>query len=253
MKLSKICVLDTETQGLNIEKDNVIEIAASLIDVELGLIVKTFSTLIYADGGVSPEAFDINNIPTSAIEADYAKKASLDPLLEILSFSQAICAHNASFDQPFVEKLFKNYNIEFPKLPWIDTLTRIKFAKMKKSMVLTHLATDNGIVVGTAHRALQDVLLLSELLIKAPSLGSQLFNALTPFFFCYADVSFEDRNKAKDLDFRWIKAIGKWVKYMSEDERLVLNEKFRCLKLTAEDMTVLKKQNINLTNFNNFR
>ena len=124
--------LDTETNGLNFEKHEAIEIAIELIDLESGKTIDAYETLI----AISPESFDRSD-PTSlaftGITYDEIKTGKPLPLVrkEILELFKKhhlvrkealfIC-QNPSFDRIFFTKIIPTDLQEGLNFPynWLD-------------------------------------------------------------------------------------------------------------------------------------
>jgi DNA polymerase-3 subunit epsilon len=148
---------DTETTGVKPDKDRIIEIAA--YDPERG---KTFHSLINPQCPIPPDASAIHNItdamvqeaPTFAeVGAQFTTFCSEDVVL--------IAHNNDAFDKPFLEYEFQRHQVLLPDWPYIDSL---KFARKYRPDLprhsLQHLREYHGIPANTAHRALDDVIIL---------------------------------------------------------------------------------------------
>lgn len=98
----KIAVVDTETTGLDPEKDKVVEFAATIIDVGKRKIVETFEA--FCSPGQTPisiEARATHHITDEELEGakDLSEVLADAPLDDVDFF----CAHNAAFDRQFVK------------------------------------------------------------------------------------------------------------------------------------------------------
>jgi DNA polymerase-3 subunit epsilon len=117
-----------------------------------------------------------------------------------------LVAHNASFDRSFLESngldLAKHFDV-----PWICSMSQIDWprASGSKSLLATALAHDVAVTV--AHRALADCQILARLFERCAELGSDLqvmlTRALRPSSRYVAQVSYDNRQQAKDAGFVW--------------------------------------------------
>ena len=123
--------LDFETA--NFSRDSAC--AISVVRVEEGSIVKTFSTLIRPPSmefqfthihGIT--ARDVKNAPTYA--------SLHDEILELMKGVDFIAAHNSSFDKSVMNALCARWRLAAPNLPWECT---VKLARRKWSLFPTKL------------------------------------------------------------------------------------------------------------------
>jgi len=205
MGIHTLLILDTETTGLNPQKDKIIEIGAVLWSVDHLCTVATYSNLIHADDN---PAENINRIPVAALKiwgVDLCD--AFAGLLDLVAGRvDALVAHNATFDRSFFEAhgldLAEHYHV-----PWICTMSQIEWprASSSKSLLATALAHD--VAVTDAHRALADCQILARLFARCAELGSDLqvmlTRALRPSSRYVAQVSYDDRDRAKTAGFTW--------------------------------------------------
>ena len=157
-------VLDLETTGLNITRDQIIEVAA--IRVKEGREVSCYSSLIHCDS--LPETI----IELTGITSDNLKnegKPIAQVLKELLEFigDTRIVSHNASFDWRFLQQACKQNDI-LPRHPHItDTLNlaRQKVEDVEDYKLLT-LSKYFRFAILEPHRALADCRLTHQLYEK---------------------------------------------------------------------------------------
>ena len=196
-----ICVIDTETTGLDPTKDSVIEIAfARYVFTEDGLsLIECGSTLINCDDN---PAQTVNHISPALTKL---RCSSVNHVLDAILASDYVVAHNANFDKPFVERLFNSYSEEIEKQSWICTLEDFEWDE-KESRKLAYLCNDRNLVCTIGkHRAMIDVLMLAELIAHE---GYDRFKnaveyATLPRFEVVANVAYAQKDKAKEKRFRW--------------------------------------------------
>jgi len=162
--MTKEVVLDTETTGLSIEKDRIVEIAC----IELHNHLPTnnlFHAFLNPDGvKVSEDAFEIHGYSNEFLSDKPKFKDIAKNLLEFLK-EKTIIIHNADFDLGFLNKELRNLNLhEINKDQIIDSL---KLARQKypgaTAKNLTALCRKFKIDVSSRekHSALLDCKLLS--------------------------------------------------------------------------------------------
>lgn len=218
----KILIVDTETTGL-INADpapKLLEVAACLYHVESKSELATVQFLLYAD---SNPASEINSIKEEALAAVNPDLPGMDSLSKsVISAAQSlwdsadfVVAHNASFDRHFLDPVF---GIKSPKI-WRCTLREINFPKAKKAKALGYMAVDHGIFPFGAHRALNDVTVLTALLKTVHDLADQLAKEpIEKLRFEARDLPFSLNTEAKDRGFRWDSKSRVWYRTMTLKE-----------------------------------
>lgn len=169
--MNNILILDTETTGLSVIKDQVIEVAAILFNIESKTIIQQASTLIYCQNN---EAISHNNISVGAlmsVNINLSIKCQEFIASMILESDYVVC-HNKAFDKRFVDTMPILRDASVNK-QWICTLRDVKWPVEKgESLKLTNLCDLLGVITSyndgsnRPHRALYDCIILSELLCK---------------------------------------------------------------------------------------
>lgn len=177
-----LCILDTETTGLDPKVEKLTEFGAILIDPN-GSKVMEFDTLINPEVPIPENITQITHITDEMVStAPNFKTASTD-IFNIMVFGKpVIVAHNAQFDIGFLRESFKRIGIELD-LVCSDYLCTRNFAKEfnkqgkfdnKGKNSLEHLALNVfGIPDPGHHRALNDVTVCYELLKKLIELAEK--------------------------------------------------------------------------------
>lgn len=219
--IDNVLIIDTETNGIDIEKNQVIEVGAILYSVRYQTILQQISFLLPA---TSNDMEKVNHIFLCALQ-ETTFNLSL-PFWNLFQNMGKLCdyviAHNAEFDKKWfcddgrLPSLTK-YNDK--PLEWLCTQDDFVFPRQYKNrMSLVDLAITHGIGISTAHRALDDCRLIAELFNRADDLQGLFEQALLPRFDCIAKVSYDDRELAKQAGFRWKAATKTWERRAKQSE-----------------------------------
>jgi DNA polymerase III subunit epsilon len=213
----KILVIDTETTGLNSEKDHLIEIATILFSVTHKSILMQVSTIIsYKNDTIINLAEPINKIPSQLLKEDFPYESVVEVINNMSNQSTYICAHNADFDQKFCQKIL---GLKISDSVWIDTQDlSYPNTKYYRGSSLNGLAIAHSIPVVDAHRALDDCRTLVKLLSTISDLEQELIKASRPKVLV---KSLEDKpgTLSKAHRFKWNSIIPySWAKYMPEED-----------------------------------
>lgn len=160
--LKRICVLDTETTGLDVDTHQVIEICAAMVMVDHAGRVRGIRSIGsgYVDPGEPLDA-TITEL-TGVTDADLAgQDIDRDKLASFIEECEGVISFNCAFDRPFVEKLLPNlkdvkWGCAMADVPW----RKLGFEPGPQGF----LVMQAGKFMPAAHRAQDDVLALVELL-----------------------------------------------------------------------------------------
>lgn len=154
---------DTETTGVKIGKDRIVEIAAYDPEKE-----RQFQQLVNPEIPIPKEASAIHHITDSMVQGcptfkqvgtDFANFCGKDVIL--------IAHNNDAFDLPFIRSEFERSALPFPKCSSVDSL---KFARKYRPDLprhsLQHLREYHRIPSNKAHRALDDVIILHKVFMQ---------------------------------------------------------------------------------------
>jgi len=165
----KEVVLDTETTGLSIEKDRIVEIACIELDDHLPT-KNLFHTFLNPEGvKVSEEAFEIHGYSNEFLNDKPKFKDIAKDFIQFIK-GKKIIIHNADFDLNFLNKELRSLNFQIiNKQNVIDSLTlaREKFPGATAKN-LTSLCKKFKIDTSSRekHSALLDCKLLSKVYIE---------------------------------------------------------------------------------------
>lgn len=216
-------IVDTETTGLDLRNDEVIEFGFILVsykDHDLDY-VKAFGNEMREPDRKIPE--QVQNLTGITPEMVKGKRLSEEKILGALSLANIVIAHNAAFDRPICERLFP----EFADKPWACSLTEVPWKKYGfESTKLKYLLLENGYFF-EGHRALDDCAALETLLKLASPSGRSFFDELmesarqTSFVF-RVQAPYGLRQKMRDFGFRWSpfeeRAGGEWLKTVRSED-----------------------------------
>lgn len=211
--MKTLAILDTETTGLDPSKDACIEVACVLYDIEHAAPVESFASLIRAKGNAA-EA--VNRIAPPLLERAPAQVAVWGVVRGIIERADAVVAHRAEFDRSFVPSELRTLR------PWVCSKFDIEWPHGKAGDHLVHLALAHGLGVLHAHRALTDCDTLVRLFQRVAELGgdvpAMLARAMRPKVTVIAQVSYDDREKAKAAGFAWDPSGKFWHRAMARED-----------------------------------
>lgn len=211
-----LLIVDTETSGLVPGTDHLIEVAVAVFSVEHLAITKARSFVVRAPGN---EAIATNRIPVAIVQDERAaSQDQADAAVEAWARGcDAILAHSADFDRAW-------FAPKIQALPWVDTM-EFRWPSASTSQSLVAIALAHGLGVGSAHRALEDVLLLSRLITRAAELGmnveEEVRRGLRPRArFVVSATNFDEARNAlaKENGFRWDAPSKRWARTMARED-----------------------------------
>lgn len=218
-EIRRAVLVDTETTGLDQDRDEVIELALLPFDYErdTGRIVAVdevdvLSAFRQPSFPIPAEAAKINGITNEMVAGQVIDAERVKAIIEP---AQLIVAHNAGFDRPMVEKLWPL----FEEKHWACSLSDVDWkGEGIGSAKLDYLLYAQG-WFHDGHRALSDALatlfLLSLPLPQSGKLGlsALLESARRPLRAVRAEeTAFEQRAALKARGYRWDEGKGKRAK-----------------------------------------
>ena len=152
-----IAVLDFETTGLSVEAgDRVIEVAIVRAEGIHDPDPERYTELVYPEMQVPPRAWAIHGIDDNMLMGAPAFSEVVDNIERLLD-GAVFVAHNAPFDQAFLEREFWRMDREAPDIPLtIDTLPMARRLFGLPQCGLGALAQRMEIPLNNPHRALAD-------------------------------------------------------------------------------------------------
>ncbi|GAB1544886.1 hypothetical protein NUACC21_75620 [Scytonema sp. NUACC21] len=139
-------------------------------------------------------------------------------------------AHNAEFDKKWfgcannggsVLPTLLNRNDE--PLPWLCTCTDFEWPRQTRPrQSLIELAAAHDIGIFGLHRALTDCQLIASLFDRMEDLTGMFDKALSPKAMFKANVTYENRELAKQVGFKWVPESKSWMRRMAVEDTLNL-------------------------------
>ena len=203
----RVIVLDTETTGLDVRRERIIELAmlSVLVDTTTGLPVGPVSTYeSFEDPGqpIPAAITEITGIDDSMVRGQRIDETQVT---EMVQAADLIVAHNAGFDRPFTEARLP----VFADRPWNCSFAGIDWKQQGSgSAKLEFLAHERGWFYD-AHRALVDCHALLQVLaapLKDGQTGlARLLSGTTQsrFRLSATGAPFESKDALKSRGYRW--------------------------------------------------
>ena len=212
---SRLLIVDTETTGLDADRDQCLELGAILFSVPHRQVLAQMSCLLPVDHN---PAESINRIPAEVSRVDQPWADGLAWFEQLMERADYLVAHNAAFDRQW----FGRGALPEAKRPWLCTLEDIRWPEARNLRArpsVIDLALAYGIPVWSAHRALTDCTYLAEVFQRCDDLELLIAHALEPRRLVRAQVSYDQRHLAKEAGFRWNEPVkGAWARRLSERE-----------------------------------
>ena len=151
-----VIILDTETTGISMKNDKLIEISAARLQGRD--VVETFDTFVNPGRLIPPEITQLTSITNADV---YRAPSAEEAVARLVEFTGGcpIIAHNATFDRTFIEAVRGG---DQASEIWIDSLALSRIALPRlKSHKLASMAELFG-CHGVSHRSCDDVAALGE-------------------------------------------------------------------------------------------
>ncbi|MFZ5391356.1 MAG: PolC-type DNA polymerase III [Patescibacteria group bacterium] len=162
-------IFDVETTGMDPRAGHaVVELAGERI--RQGKVVDSFDTIVNPGRRVEAEAVAVHGISNEMILQQGKPLIEVIPAFMLFIEGATLVAHNAKFDLSFINKHLNDLGLPSLSNPVLDTLELAKAKLMIGSYNLGYLANHLGISQPKAHRALADVQVTREVLLKLLSL-----------------------------------------------------------------------------------
>ncbi len=236
--MSKLVVgIDLETTGLVAGKDNITEIGAVLFDADTWEDTgKRYKTFVYHANSIplTDEIKKLTKISDEDVKSGLLPHEAYRGLQEFAKDAIGIVAHRKEFDASFLNLNATRdgfvWDPKFAALKWICSKFDVKTHANKSCTTLSHLALDYGLAVDGSklHRAVDDVLLMGQVLQKAGMTYDQIIKyVMEPWVYIKALVSFNQKDDAKKHGYSWEKIYNAgnspifpktWIRRVKESE-----------------------------------
>jgi len=206
--LSKGVVIDTETTGLDPDRDAIIELGMILFefDPETGMayrVLETFDQLEDPGVSIAEESTAVHGITDEMVAGKMIDDGRVEQFLDGVSL---VVAHNAKFDRVFLEKRLP----VFKTIPWGCSIAQVDWSgEGIGSAKLEYIACQYGMFY-EAHRAEEDCVALLEILQqKLPRSGEIVFKSIlrdlhqASFKVSALKSPFETKDDLKSRGYRW--------------------------------------------------
>ena len=157
MMRQKYIAFDTETTGLDLRTDRIIELGAVIF--EQGKPTCSFSSLINAGMYVRPSSQTVNHISNEELKKAPHESEVYPAFLEFLGEAAdgeiLLCAHNAKVDFSFLARALERCNMK-ATFYYIDTLSLSRELLDMPDYKQQTIAENLGFINEEAHRACSD-------------------------------------------------------------------------------------------------
>jgi len=195
--------VDVETTGLNAEEDRITEIGAVLWEWETSRPLALFSTLVDPERPIPPEITKLTGIDDEMISRfGWTESVALGMLVPMVEKASYAMAHNAPFDQGFLDAATQRWRDMKVPILWLDTKGDIRYPETITTRNLRHLASEHGFLNPFSHRAVFDVLTMLKV-ASCYDLEEIIARAKEPTLYVQALVSFDEKDKAKTRGYYW--------------------------------------------------
>ena len=212
---NSLLIIDTETSGLDPSEHQCLEVGSILFSVPDRAVLAQQSFLLPVS---SNAAESINRIPASVTQLPQPWREALGYLTSLIAAADVLVAHNAEFDRQW----FGIDPLPVVQQPWLCTMEDIRWPaerQLRSRPSVRDLALAYDIPVWAAHRALTDCTYLAEVFRRCDDLETLVLRGLEPRQLMRAQVSYDNRQLAKDAGFRWNDPVkGAWTRRLSERE-----------------------------------
>jgi DNA polymerase-3 subunit epsilon len=211
-----LLTIDLETSGLNLNQDKIVELGMAMYNLEKKTIVRMMGTLVTPSTEIPVERWEaaekIHNIPWSVLQSCGMPEATaFKYFLSWYNTADYIAGHNILlFDKLFLETWTESYGQKLAKKLWVDTTSDLP---VRSTKLIWMLAEQCGFVNPFPHRALFDALGVLKLITHFdPQVVIE--RAKLPSVTVQAQVSYDERDKARERGYRWESKTRQWIRTM---------------------------------------
>lgn len=231
LKLHRACIIDTETTGLDTDACEILELGYQIVEFDsVGNLYRVLASKNFMnepEGEISDEVTKITGI---TFEDVAGHSIPWEEVLQDLAQVNLCIAHNAGFDRPVLER----YHDVFKEKIWGCSVAQIDWNELAhvSSRSQEFLCWKIANIFYGAHRALDDVMALTELLSQKigepeqPALGFLLKSVrIAKTLVKATGAPFDLKDTLKSRGYQWNAAERVWQRMM-DDSQLELEEKW---------------------------
>jgi len=215
----RLLILDTETTGLDPQRDRCIELGAVLFDLPRRSVLSQVSLLLPCEQNAAQA---VNGIDPELTQQPQPWQQGLQWFEALLASADLVVAHNAAFDRQW----FGMAPLPAIDKPWLCTMEDIRWPadrNLRANPSVRDLALAYSVPVWAAHRALTDCIYLAQVFERCSDLEQLVQQGLEPRRLYRARLSYEERHRAREAGFRWNEPVsGAWSRRLSEREAALL-------------------------------
>lgn len=157
-------LIDLETTGLDVERNQIIEIGALKVE---GNHKEEFNRLLHVDESVPEFITELTGITTQMLVTDGCDRKKGMKEFACFIEDMPLVGYNVRFDIKFLKKEFCRLGLDWENKRCIDTLSLVKKEKLfLENYKFSNVLASYGIDVEVQHRAFEDVMFLAQLLSK---------------------------------------------------------------------------------------
>lgn len=214
-------ILDTETTGLDHEKDEIIEIAIRkwIYHRKDHYLIKPVEEYSELNEPVKNEISDAITEITGITKEDVrGKKINWTIVSRFISESDFVLAHNAGFDRPMIESVPEVSETSSSKV-WTCSLAQVDWARLGFLSSKQELLSIFHGFHYAGHRALTDIDALANILLQGDYLKEILLNAKTKQVrIDCLQAPFDSKDLLKANNFSWNASSKFWTRLVSESD-----------------------------------
>lgn len=212
--------LDFETTGVDTKKDLVTEVGLVLWDTDRGspVMIEDYYvnwTEMFPNFEISAEITEKTGIQTvDCVRFGVPPGTGLGRIRFLMKYATAVVAHNGTvFDKLLHDEWNRTMQLTDygEPLPWVDTMVDLDYPEDVTTRKLSYLACEHGFLNPFPHRAVFDVLTTLRIMSQY-DIEKVLFSASQPTMILQAIVSYDQKDLAKERNFRWDADNKRWIK-----------------------------------------
>jgi len=220
--LLKAAILDTETTGINLTTDKIIELGIVIVEYcpntgQVYRVVETYNELEDPGIPIPAEATKVHGISDTMVKGKRILSSEIEKLIENVSL---IIAHNAAFDRGFIEARFpffkdKAWACSLVQIPWKNE----GFGSASLEFLAYRFGFHfNGHRASTDCHALLEVLQSELPISKIKAFKTLIDQMAVPNLKLWAlHAPFENKDLLKNRGYRWESERKTWYKTITDE------------------------------------